>query len=68
MRGGKLAGIIPGVGATEEQVMLLAAGVSESQQAADAKNEGLLVAGRRAVKMNKTAAKRMGLSMVSPPG
>jgi len=28
MREGKVVGIIPGAGATEEQVMLLAAGVS----------------------------------------
>jgi ABC-type sugar transport system ATPase subunit len=39
MRGGKLAGIIPGVSATEEQVMILAAGVSGAQPAADTKNE-----------------------------
>ena len=39
MRGGKLAGIIPGVGATEEQVMILAAGVSGTRQAEDIKRE-----------------------------
>jgi len=39
MRGGKLAGIIPGVGATGEQVMILAAGVSGTRQAEDIKYE-----------------------------
>lgn len=39
MRAGKLAGIIPGPGATEEQVMALAAGVSSAMQTANAKNE-----------------------------
>jgi ABC-type sugar transport system ATPase subunit len=40
MRGGKLVGIIPGPGATEEQVMALAAGVSGAQQTANATYEG----------------------------
>jgi len=35
MRAGALAGIIPGAGATEEQVMILAAGVSSGAQVAE---------------------------------
>ncbi len=39
MREGKLIGIIPGPGATEEQVMVLAAGVTGAKQMAQAESE-----------------------------